>query len=173
MIPNLALEYQANLKLQQHLQHIYPQFQGLAPLWMWLDRLDHLKPLLSDYPPDSFDNTDTDALLARVGIRDQQGNYPHPFQDVLDGLEYLPSQLQPGSCKEPEPLDWTPFLYVDTQEGLDKMAGQLKGEEEIAVDLEAHQFRSFQGLTCLMQVGLWRAVPSLSPSHSLALDSRY
>ena len=88
-----------------------------------------------------------------------QGSYPHPFQDVLDKLEYVPSQLEFGCCQKPEALEWTPFLYIDTQEGLDEFAGQLKGVQEIAVDLEAHHFRSFQGLTCLMQVSLPRPVP--------------
>lgn len=41
---------------------------------------------------------------------------------------------------------------VDTPEALEDLIQVLSAEKEIAVDLEHHSFRSFQGLTCLMQL---------------------
>ncbi|CAD7701296.1 unnamed protein product [Ostreobium quekettii] len=115
-------------------------------------RLDHLAGLLTGYPPETFDNSQPDALLAKIGIRDCQGLYPHPFQAELNALKYIPSQLAKGTCREPEAIESTPFLYVDSQEGLEKLVEHLHGQEEVAVDLEANLFRSFQGLTCLLQM---------------------
>ena len=42
--------------------------------------------------------------------------------------------------------------YVDTEEGLRGMVAALEGVHEVAVDLEHHSFRSFLGITCLMQL---------------------
>jgi len=51
-------------------------------------------------------------------------------------------------------LDDTEFLYVDSVENLKILTDHLKEKEvkEIAIDLEAHSMRSYQGILCLMQV---------------------
>jgi exosome complex exonuclease RRP6 len=51
-------------------------------------------------------------------------------------------------------LDNTPFMFVESEEQLIEMRDHLALEnvKEIAVDLEHHNFRSYQGFTCLMQV---------------------
>ena len=41
---------------------------------------------------------------------------------------------------------------MESLEQLESMAAQLASAKHIAVDLEAHAFRSFQGFTCLMQI---------------------
>ena len=46
----------------------------------------------------------------------------------------------------------TPFTYVDTAAGLQCMAERLAAAQEVALDLEHHSHRSFQGITCLMQI---------------------
>ena len=51
-----------------------------------------------------------------------------------------------GSLKE------TPCTFVNTEEELFNIAERLKGVSEIAIDLENHSLRSFQGFTCLIQV---------------------
>lgn len=65
---------------------------------------------------------------------------------------------------------------METLEGLQELAYKLEGAKEVAVDLEAHSFRSFQGFTCLMQISdrhedyvidvmkLWKHIgPTLAP----------
>ena len=46
---------------------------------------------------------------------------------------------------------------VETPEQLQEMVAQLGDSQELAVDLEHHSFRSFQGFTCLMQLSDRRA----------------
>lgn len=49
-------------------------------------------------------------------------------------------------------LQNAPLTFIDTVDELVKCANKLRNCTEIAVDLEAHQERSFQGFTCLMQI---------------------
>lgn len=51
-----------------------------------------------------------------------------------------------------QPADSTKATWVDTYEGVVEMLKELKKAEEIAVDLEHHDFRTYTGLVCLMQV---------------------
>lgn len=83
---------------------------------------------------------------------DDQNIYAHPYQCELDGLQYGLEQLQ-----EDEPQKFSPFPPEACQVLTAKMdlldvIDHLKTCKEFAVDLEAHSYRSFQGLTCLMQI---------------------
>lgn len=49
-------------------------------------------------------------------------------------------------------LNDTPLTYVATTEELAVLVEKLSQATEIAVDLEHHSYRSFLGLTCLMQI---------------------
>ena len=51
-------------------------------------------------------------------------------------------------------LEDTPFLFVETEEQLKELQAHLSEDnvKEVAVDLEHHSNRSFQGFTCLMQI---------------------
>ena len=49
-------------------------------------------------------------------------------------------------------LEETPLTYIDTLPALKELAGTLASASEVAVDLEAHSYRSFQGFCCLMQL---------------------
>ena len=51
-----------------------------------------------------------------------------------------------------QPVDTTQATYVDTYEGVLEMLKELKEAKEIAVDLEHHDFRTYVGLVCLMQI---------------------
>ncbi|KAJ3702430.1 hypothetical protein LUZ61_006135 [Rhynchospora tenuis] len=60
-----------------------------------------------------------------------------------------------GGIREPvKPLslEETPFKLVEELKDLREMCNKLKSVTEFAVDLEHNQYRSFQGLTCLMQI---------------------
>lgn len=46
----------------------------------------------------------------------------------------------------------TPFTWVSTVAELNAMLGKLRDALEIAVDLEHHNYRSYYGFACLMQV---------------------
>ena len=57
---------------------------------------------------------------------------------------------QTGFCTQD--LEETPLTFVDTPQDLEAMVQHLATAKEIAIDLEHHHYRSFQGFTCLMQV---------------------
>ncbi|KAF5828156.1 hypothetical protein DUNSADRAFT_18110 [Dunaliella salina] len=76
----------------------------------------------------------------------------NPFAPVLGQLTYKPSHLDASTVCPPRPLEETPIAWVDTPEALNAVASELQGEQHIAVDLEHHSYRSFQGFTCLMQL---------------------
>lgn len=82
---------------------------------------------------------------------------PHPLRHVLEKLPETYSMIQMSAPKEedikkPLPIEKVELMYVDTVEELEQVARLLEGEKEIAVDLEAHNYRSFQGFCCLMQL---------------------
>lgn len=66
------------------------------------------------------------------------------FVDTTSIADMVPS--------EPLPLECTPFTLVEDIKDLKRLAAKLHSVDEFAVDLEHNQYRSFQGLTCLMQI---------------------
>ncbi|CAI6012097.1 unnamed protein product [Closterium sp. NIES-65] len=98
-----------------------------------------------------------------------------PSQHRLRHITYQPWQLcppnlpsratttepTPGSephhqLSPPPPLEDTPLAYVETREQLAAMAEEIKAEREVAVDLENHNYRSFQGFLCVLQLSTRR-----------------
>lgn len=84
---------------------------------------------------------------------------PHPLQELLDTLHYPSWQLAvPDEPDIYQSFESTPFSYVDTVDQLEATARRLietfssSVNKELAVDLEAHNYRSFQGFCCLMQL---------------------
>ncbi|KAJ2824111.1 exosome nuclease subunit, partial [Coemansia erecta] len=77
---------------------------------------------------------------------------PHPYEYEISHLEF-PEWMFAAS--EPQPtVEWdvTPFEFVDTPEQLHAMMAHLRDAREIAIDLEHHDYRSYQGFTCLVQI---------------------
>lgn len=80
---------------------------------------------------------------------------PHPLEGILTRLADLYREEQrvpPEKARAPKVIEETVLHYIDTAEELKNIAEILRGESEIAVDLEAHNYRSFQGFCCLMQI---------------------
>ncbi|CAM9577228.1 unnamed protein product, partial [Heterosigma akashiwo] len=92
--------------------------------------------------------------------------YPHPYEAELREFTHSEQQLRPpGPDREslvvPSSHVDAPYTWVDTEAGLGDLLAHLLGQEEggsgepvaeVALDLEHHSFRSFQGVTCLMQL---------------------
>ncbi|QEU60375.1 Rrp6 [Kluyveromyces lactis] len=79
-------------------------------------------------------------------------HYPHPYEYEIDHQKYNDSILV---VTEPIPSkDWdeTEAIWVDTVEGLYKMKDELGKATELAIDLEHHDYRSYYGIVCLMQI---------------------
>ena len=58
----------------------------------------------------------------------------------------------PNSSLCLQDLEETPLTFVGTAQTLQSMVQHLATAKEVAVDLEHHHYRSFQGFTCLMQL---------------------
>ena len=76
----------------------------------------------------------------------------HPYEFELDKFEPTESQLVKKRPIKYKPLDDTPLIVIEKIQDLKIMLKDLENYKEIAVDLEHHSYRSFQGITCLMQI---------------------
>nr|XP_055044666.1 exosome component 10 [Misgurnus anguillicaudatus] len=78
--------------------------------------------------------------------------FSHPYQYELDHL-VMPESLN----SKPDPQMYKPIAesschFIDTLEDLVALNEKLAKTSEFAVDLEHHSYRSFLGITCLMQI---------------------
>ncbi|KAL3683440.1 hypothetical protein R1sor_001462 [Riccia sorocarpa] len=76
----------------------------------------------------------------------------HPLKDDLSQMAFVEPLTEPIEARHPEALERTPYTFVDTLHSLKRMSDKLERVSEIAVDLENHHYRSYQGFVCLMQV---------------------
>ncbi|KAI8922750.1 ribonuclease H-like domain-containing protein [Entophlyctis helioformis] len=77
---------------------------------------------------------------------------PHPYRFEIENIEYPAVLFEQQSETLYGTMDSTPFTWVDTVEQLESLCSLLDVAQEIAVDLEHHDYRSFQGFTCLIQI---------------------
>lgn len=95
-------------------------------------------------------------------------HYLHPYEYEIYNLQYNPFQLEvsntndgihgtSGTLNNPE-LASIRGVWIDTETDLEALANRINHSDvrEIAVDLEAHSFRSFSGFVCLLQLSLRR-----------------
>ncbi|KAK6735527.1 hypothetical protein RB195_018628 [Necator americanus] len=76
----------------------------------------------------------------------------NPYQYEIQHFVVPEAQLKSSSPLPVQEMDLTPFTYINTKEGLEKLRDTLNSLKEFAVDLEHHEFRSYLGLTCLVQI---------------------
>mmetsp|Transcript_14774 Transcript_14774/g.41162 ORF Transcript_14774/g.41162 Transcript_14774/m.41162 type:complete len:1037 (+) Transcript_14774:253-3363(+) len=90
-------------------------------------------------------------------------HYVHPYLAELQSIDYPEWQLEAPSEK-PSKIPKTEgrlsgnAKWIDTPEELTKLKHLLESEDlglqEIAIDLEAHSYRSFSGMICLIQISV-------------------
>jgi exosome complex exonuclease RRP6 len=101
---------------------------------------------------------------ARVPLFDLSGDGPwqHPYEFEIQNLEYQPWMLAQAVEHAFQSLADVPFSFVETAEEFDALLAHLQepSVREIAIDLEAHNLRSYSGFCCLMQVCRRACVPS-------------
>lgn len=93
--------------------------------------------------------------LAILPEYDEDGNiesYLHPYEFELNNFVPNKWQLVKGEAIEPLDLSQTTLMYVDKESDLAIMVKELSEATEIAIDVEHHSYRTFQGITCLMQL---------------------
>lgn len=99
--------------------------------------------------------------------------YSHPYETEIQRMEYPERVYQRADPIKYSPIENTKATWVDTYEGVLDMLAELKEAKEIAIDLEHHDYRTYIGLTCLMQISTrskdW-IVDTLKPwRHRLAV----
>lgn len=78
---------------------------------------------------------------------------PHPYEPELLCLEFRDEQMSyPQKVPMYKGLDATTCTWIHTAEELQNLATTLDEQDEFAIDLEQHSYRTFQGFVCLMQI---------------------
>ncbi|XP_016004878.2 exosome component 10 isoform X1 [Rousettus aegyptiacus] len=110
-----------------------------------------------DRPQDRPEDLDVPPALADF-IHQQrtqqveQDMFAHPYQYELDHFTPPDSVLQKPQPQLYRPVGETPCHFVSSLDELVELNEKLLNCQEFAVDLEHHSYRSFLGLTCLMQI---------------------
>ncbi|CAG8490079.1 10908_t:CDS:10 [Acaulospora morrowiae] len=76
----------------------------------------------------------------------------HPYQHEIMNIKYPSFMFEMKPPIMYPPIETTSLTWVDTLEELSAMCKKLEVSQEFAVDLEHHDYRSYQGFTCLMQI---------------------
>ncbi|KAJ2882861.1 exosome nuclease subunit [Coemansia asiatica] len=136
-------------------------------VWKIREKPHALVPLEYGLPGDAVRGTPLGQHLASMGIRSgtlTPGNeavdtgdgvhfdMPHPYEYEIKHQPVASQLFEETEPVEPASWDDTPFEFVDTEEQLNRMMEHLEQAEEVAIDLEHHNYRSYQGFTCLVQV---------------------
>ncbi|XP_061371672.1 protein RRP6-like 2 [Gastrolobium bilobum] len=75
----------------------------------------------------------------------------HPLEK-LSVMDFVDRGLEDVVPVKPSSTESSTFKLVEEVKDLKELAAKLRSVDEFAVDLEHNQYRSFQGLTCLMQI---------------------
>ncbi|CAL1681433.1 unnamed protein product [Lasius platythorax] len=90
------------------------------------------------------------ALYVEEGEHGEVFN--HPYEIELDKFDTPECQLKKSVPVEYKSLESTKFKFIEKSSDIKFLLEDLKNQKEIAVDLEHHSYRTFQGITCLMQI---------------------
>ncbi|NXY86867.1 EXOSX protein, partial [Alcedo cyanopectus] len=82
----------------------------------------------------------------------EQDMFAHPYQYELEHFSPPDGVLQKPEVQMYRPMEETPFHFITTLDELVELNEKLMNCKEFALDLEHHSYRSFLGLTCLMQI---------------------
>ncbi|XP_022688477.1 exosome component 10-like isoform X2 [Varroa jacobsoni] len=80
--------------------------------------------------------------------------YSHPYEVEIETFQPSEEHIA-HNVKDSLSMADTPLHMVNTSEAIDEMMAHLRIQKCIAIDLEHHSFRSFQGFTCLVQISTW------------------
>ncbi|XP_015679333.1 exosome component 10 [Protobothrops mucrosquamatus] len=93
-----------------------------------------------------------DFLHQQRTQKTEQDMFAHPYRYELERFSVPAEFLEKPQVQLFRPLAETPCHFISTLEGLVDLNEKLVGCKEFALDLEHHSYRSFLGLTCLMQI---------------------
>jgi len=93
--------------------------------------------------------------LALLPEYDDAGNiqsYLHPYEFELLKFQPPAEQLQKQKPVLPALMADTELMVVNTVESLQQALEELRQAPQIAIDVEHHSYRTFMGITCLVQM---------------------
>lgn len=96
--------------------------------------------------------TESSCKALAIQDADRQPRYKHPYEAEILSLNYPARTYEKHDPIPYQPIEKAPAVWVDTYEGVLEMLEELKQADEIAVDLEHHDTRSYHGLLSLMQI---------------------
>ncbi|MFS7917638.1 putative ribonuclease H-like superfamily [Helianthus anomalus] len=73
------------------------------------------------------------------------------LQEKLSVTDFIDKTVSAVEPVKPPPVESTSFKLVQDVKYLKELASKLRDANEFAVDLEHNHYRSFKGLTCLVQ----------------------
>ncbi|EMR11807.1 hypothetical protein PNEG_00233 [Pneumocystis murina B123] len=97
-----------------------------------------------------------DCILESNDKGYKTGSLPHPYEYEINNIRYSEELFKEKKPMDPVSFNDSKAIWVDTVEILKEMLKDLKNTAEIAVDLEHHDYRSYQGFVCLMQISTRR-----------------
>ncbi|SCU87545.1 LAME_0D10484g1_1 [Lachancea meyersii CBS 8951] len=83
---------------------------------------------------------------------DVPAHYPQPYEYEIEHQAYDDSVLKIETPIPSVSWDESDATWVDDKKSLDAMLQVLKNARELAIDLEHHDYRTYYGITCLMQI---------------------
>ncbi|GAB2263701.1 hypothetical protein Droror1_Dr00025835 [Drosera rotundifolia] len=82
---------------------------------------------------------------------EDDSRFIHPLENH-SVMDFVDRDIEGFEPVKPLPIESTPFKLIEEVKDLKILASKLRSVNEFSVDLEHNQYRSFQGLTCLMQI---------------------
>ncbi|KAL7727735.1 hypothetical protein ACLKA6_008072 [Drosophila palustris] len=92
------------------------------------------------------------ALLPEYDDNGEVVSFLHPYEFELMKFEPTKEQLQKQKPLMPLPPAQTELMLVDSVEKLRQALDELRQASQIAIDVEHHSYRTFMGITCLVQM---------------------
>ncbi|KAK4194797.1 exosome complex exonuclease rrp6 [Triangularia verruculosa] len=90
--------------------------------------------------------------LTKFINEEHKTQYQHPYRAEIEALQYPSHVFESREPIKYLPVETTKAIWVDTYENVLEMLEELKKAREIAIDLEHHDFRTYNGLLSLMQI---------------------
>ncbi|CAK7240461.1 MAG: exosome nuclease subunit [Sporothrix thermara] len=107
------------------------------------------KPLLTSKPHAIVPLADS---LTTFVDENNLTQFKHPYETEITQLKYPDAVYRKREPIPYLPTENTSAVWVDTFEGVEAMLAELREADEIAVDLEHHDYRTYAGLLSLMQI---------------------
>ncbi|KAG1672907.1 Exosome component 10 [Nymphon striatum] len=120
------------------------------PQLKFADKIDNSKSLFASPIKEKPNSLKPLAII--IEATDNGEEYSHPYEIEIEKFNPGENLLCFQEPTFPKPIEETEFKFIDNVEDLRAAISELNQVNQMAVDLEAHSYRSFMGFTCLIQI---------------------